>query len=132
MNSSSVDIKDYLESSASATGLVFNTDLFISREPEEPDAVVTIYDTTGEDAQANYVYKKPNIQVRIRSPRQDYITGYATAESIFDALHGLANITINSTRYIGIWAIGDINLIMWDENDRAILTVNFRIHRTTA
>lgn len=132
MNASSVDIKDYLESSASATGLVFNTDLFISREPETPDAVVTIYDTTGEDAQANYEYRRPNIQVRVRSPIQDYITGHATAESIFNALHGLANITINSTRYIGIWAMGDINLIMWDENDRAIFTINFRIHRTTA
>lgn len=131
MNPSSVDLKDYLETSAAATGLVFNTDLFVSEEPNTPDAVVTLYDTAGEPPQAGFKYDKPYLQARIRSPRQDSQAGYATAESVKDALHGLTNVTINGTRYIGIWAMGDIHQLEWDENDRTIFTINFRIHRTT-
>lgn len=131
MNAPSHDLAEYLETSVAATGLIFGTDLFISREPSSPDAVVTLFDTVGAAPQAGFKYDYPSIQARIRSPRQDFQTGYITAESIKDALHELTNVTINSTRYIGIWAEGDIHQLGWDDNDRPIFTINFRIHRTT-
>ena len=131
MNAPSHDLAEHLETSVAATGLIHGTDLFTGREPPDPDAVVTLYDTGGEPPQAGFKYDMPTLQARIRSPKEGQVAGYATAESVKDALHGLTNVTINSTRYIGIWAMGDIHQLEWDQNARAIFTVNFRIHRTT-
>ena len=131
MNSPSEDIKDILESSAVGLGLVFGTDLFVSRMPETPDQCVAVFDTGGEPPQPSFVYLKPTIQVRIRGAKTGYQTAYTLAESIRDALHDLTNETWNSTRYVGIWATSDIFFIGYDENDRPLFSVNFRIHRTS-
>ncbi len=133
MNAPSHDLADYLETSAAVTGLVHGTDLFTGFEPDTasiPDAIVTLYDTGGEPPQSGFRYDFPTIQARVRSAKEGQLTGYAMAESIKEALHGLNGITINSTRYIGIWAMGDIHQMPMDENTRAIFTINFRIQRT--
>lgn len=131
MRPPSTDIAEYLES-LSSPALVFGTDLFTTREPESPNQVVTIYDTPGEDPQAGFRYDKPNIQIRIRSDREDSQGAYAIAEQIKLALHGIGNLVIDVTRYVGIWAMGDIQSLGYDNSgNRIVYTINFRIHRTT-
>jgi hypothetical protein len=128
MNAPSVDIKDFLVNAGIGT---FGTDLFVSKEPESPNACVTVYDTGGFDAEAAYTYDRPTVQVRVRGDKQDYSDAFTKAQSVRDELHGKYNETINGTRYVGIWIQGDIFTLGYDANDRPILAVNFRMHRTT-
>ena len=131
MNAPSEDIKDILEG-MSALALIFATDLFISEMPDEPDQCVCIYDTGGEPAEVNYIYEKPTIQIRVRGAKGAYLATHELAQSIRDTLNGLNNETWNGARYVGIWAMGDVLFINYDDNHRPIFTINFRIHRTEA
>lgn len=130
MNPPSVDIKDILEQSSVAAG-TFGTDLFISFMPEEPDACIAIFDTGGLEQQANYEYEYPMAQIRVRGERKDYVNAHSKAQVVRDALHGLSNESWNNARYIGMWCSSDIFFIKYDEHNRPIFTINFRIHRTS-
>lgn len=131
MNPPSEDIKDIFEAT-SALALTFRTDLFISEMPISPDDCVCIYDTGGDPPKTDYTYEKPTIQVRIRGARGSYRDAHNLAQSIRDTLNGEHNYTINETRYLAIWAIGDILFVGYDDNHRPLLTINFRLHRTNA
>ncbi len=131
MNAPSVDIKDLL--AASSTGLTFEIDLFVSLEPDGKNIankVVTIYDTGGLEPATYVTLLSPNIQVRIRGDKGKFEEGYTLAELVRDTLHAVNNTTVNSTRYIHIIASTDINFLGYDDNDRPVWTVNFRIMRT--
>jgi len=131
MNAPSEDVKDILEATSSL-GLTFATDLFVSEMPTEPDQCVCIYDTGGYDPEADYTYEKPTIQIRVRGAKGDYLVAHELAQSIRDTLNGEHDYTINGARYIGIWTVGDILFVGYDNNHRPLLTVNFRLHRTNA
>ena len=128
MNCPARDIVTILESSEFGIG-TFAQDLFISREPTTPENCITIYDTGGFEPETGYDYNKPTVQVRVRN--QGYETGWALINSIKAALHGSHGDVIGGARYIGIWAMSDIAHIGYDTNNRALFTINFRIHRTT-
>jgi hypothetical protein len=132
MNSPAEDVSAILALSSSATGLTEGTDLFISREPSSPDVVVTVFDTGGgEPASTDVKYEFPTVQVRARGTAITGYSGvYSTLDTVKGVLHKFKNQTINSTKYIGIWASSDIISLGYDSNERPILTLNFRIHRT--
>lgn len=124
MNPSSVDIKDYLESFAIAS---FGTDLFISKMPDSPDLCICLYDTAGEAPDPTM--EIPHLMVHIRGGEGQYITGYAKAKEVFDALSGLSNEELGSTHYVGVWAISDITSLGYDDKNRPLFSMNFRIER---
>ena len=129
MNSPAIDISAILTLSSSALSLIENIDLFVSKEPTSPNAVVSIYDTGGlEPASSTEKNEFPTVQVRARSTT--YILAYSMLDEIKNVLHKFANQTVNSTLYQGIWASSDIIPLGYDANDRPILVLNFRIHRT--
>lgn len=131
MNSPATDIKDMLDASAAALGLTFATDLFVGQMPDSPDKCICVYDTGGYDPESGTErYEKPTVMVTVRGARMGYVAGWALAQDIKDVLHRLHNETWNSTRYIAIWCVGDINHIGFDQNQRPKFTINFRIHRT--
>lgn len=133
MNASSKDIADYLESSAVGVGII-GTDIFMSAMPDSSNSneglCMAIFDVSGEAPQAGYVYEYPHLQVQVRGNKGEYFEAYDKAVEVRNALHGLTNKIINSTRYIGIWCLSDVAFISWDDKSRPLLTVNFRIHRT--
>ena len=124
MSSPADDIKTVLENNGVAT---FATDLFISKEPTSPDNCITLYDTGGYEANPKWSMDEPTVMARIRN--NSYPDGYAKCEEIKDALLGLPKQAINSTTYVGVWMEGEINFIEYDDNGRAIFTMNFRIVR---
>jgi hypothetical protein len=131
MNPPSQDIKDFLVAAGVGT---FGTDLFVSKEPAaDADGNIpttTVYDTGGFDPEAQYVYDRPTVQVRVRGARGGYLAAYAKAQAARTALRTIFNETKNGTRYIGIWILGDIVALGDDEKGRPVLTLNIRIHRT--
>lgn len=129
MNPASEDIKDMLEDSGSGTGLTFATDLFIAQMPSSPDKCVCVYDTAGESPGYNDYYKL-GIQIVVRGDKEAYLDAYDLANTIQVYLHEKNNETWNSTRYIGVWGEGDILFMGWDDNQRPMFSINFRVHRS--
>ena len=131
MNAPSEDVKDLLEAT-SALGLTFADNLFVSEMPSTPDECVAVYDTGGEDPESRYTYERPTVQVRVRGDKGAYRSTYDLAQQIRDALHGLTNEETGGARYVGIWSVGDIMALGYDDNRRMVFSVNFRTHRTDA
>lgn len=132
MNSPSVDIKDMLEGE-SFLELTLGTNLFISREPAEPDNCVTIFDTGGNpqmrldsDTETTH-YEYQNVNIRVRN--ETYLAGWSLANSIMNQLHGRAQETWNDTLYTAIQCVSGPAAIGWDENNRILITLNFRLQR---
>ena len=135
MNPVSVDIKDMLVGAMLGT---FGEDIFISREPAEPENCVTIYDTGGDNQDPKFALDEAYFQVRSRN--LDYATGYQKLEAIKLELEGKPETLIrdpdnpdNNTNllvtYLGIWAYTNIAFVQYDQNDRVIFVLNFRTIR---
>lgn len=131
MNPVSIDVKDMLE--AASLGLEYKKDLFIAKEPDNPDNVVTIFDTPSFPpeytiAGASEVYYRSACQVRIRHNK--YTSGMTLAKNILDSLHArVSDLTWNGTVYTVIEATGEPNLLAWDDSNRAIIIINFNFQR---
>jgi len=106
----------------------YGTGLYVSSEPLVPDDTITIFDTGGFPPDVASNYQRPTVQVRVRN--RNYISGYAILSEIKDLLHGSNSFEEGGYIYTGIWAMGDIIPLGYDSNGRALLTLNFRIHRT--
>jgi len=129
MNPVSEDIIDYMESSAGGLDFTAGTDIFIGVMPDSPDNCVCIIDAGGYAPQPNYTYLRPSFQVSVRGSRQGYQDAWDDAQTIRDALHGVAGETINSTYYSQILATSDIMFVGNDDNDRPLFIINFEAHR---
>jgi len=129
MNSASEDIKDMLVDNSSL-GLVFGTDLFIGKIPTTPANCITIRDTSGgipDISLDSSSFYNPTVQIIVRNT--DYTVGYTLIENIRESLHGRAQETWNGTLYSVITAQSDIGSLGWDDNDRALFSINFNMKR---
>lgn len=149
MNAPSMDIKDILayvapldssgfdSSSADPVnefGLVFATNLFVTKEPATPDDTVTIFDAVGWQPQLTMnkeeVYEYPVVQIRVRS--RSYLTGWTLLDKIVRRLHGITQETWNETLYSMVRCSRVPMLLDWDENSRIRLIASFEIQRRSA
>lgn len=131
MNAPSKDLAILL--AASSTGLTLGTDLFYSREPDGAsiaDKIVTVLDTPGLDPATYTTLLAPNAQVRIRGNAGEFDDSFTLAETVRNTLHAVKNTTVGGTRYIHIIATSDLNWLGYDDNNRPLWTINFRILRT--
>jgi hypothetical protein len=128
MNPASLDIAKLLEDEL---GLEIGVDLFIGKEPPEPDSCVTIFDTPGFPPQLTYKkgenYYYPAIQIRIRE--RLYLEGYEKINGLKELLHGRANEVINGTHYTLVQCSIEPALLDWDANNRARFFINFNLQR---
>lgn len=129
MNPPSVDLAAMLDA-PSGSPLTLGTNLFVSYEPDSPDLCVTLFDSGGFPPDASVNYERPTVMARIRGAKGGYAAAYARAEYIKTVLDRNGHETVNGTVYTGIWAMGDINSLGYDENERPVFSLNFRIHRT--
>lgn len=132
MNLPSEDIKDLLTSD-SFLDLEFGRNLFIGKEPLQPDICVTIFDVSGSAPDlmmdARYGYQRPQIQIRVRA--NDYTVGARLIQDIFDSLHNKGNLEINSTFYTVIRASTSPFFFDWDDKNRSRFVVTFETQRRT-
>ncbi len=133
MAAPSVDFKDLLSTAGVGTWqATTGWALAVSREPATPDQVVTIYDTGGQDPNAKWLLDNPTVQVRVRGSPNDYPATYAKAIAVKDALLGLTPQTLDSIDYVGVWMVGDVIFIGYDELQRPRFTTNWQITREPA
>lgn len=134
MNSAIEDIKDILEASTDLT-LVFNTDLFLYKEPARPDNCVTLFDAPGRGPlpvlNANMdtkPYERPSIQIRVRN--KDAQVAMELAYKIQTVLHGVSNETWGLYKYALIAASSSPTLFDWTEDNSIRAILNFNIQRS--
>lgn len=129
MNAPSVDIKDMLV--AAGLSLTFATNLFVGKEPANPDDCTTIFDTPGRGPERFFNndegYFRPSIQIRVRNV--SYLTGWALIDAIKLRLHGAAQAVWNGTTYSAIFCSQEPALLDWDQNSRARFVATFEIQR---
>lgn len=131
MNAPSEDLRDIL-AGTSSLALTFATNLFVSEMPSAPDNCVCVYDTGGFEPDSNFTYERPTVQIMVRGAKGAYFSAHEQAQEIRDVLTATINHTINGARYIAIWCQSDVLSLGFDNNHRPMLSVNFRMHRTTA
>jgi len=122
MNSPAYDIAVFLEP------LISEAVVFANEEPASPNDCVTVYDTGGSDPMVVDDVYSPTIQIRVRN--LDSQAAYAKQYQIRDILVAAKNQIINSVDYVAMWQQGDIISIGRDENNRYILTSNYRLMRS--
>jgi len=132
MNPASVDIKDKIIEVTPSLGLTFATNLFIGKEPSEPDNCVTIFDTPGYPPLASFdgllQYDKPSVQIRVRN--LSYLVGWTLIDHIKRVLHNRSFTMLNGTIYTNVLCSQEPALLDWDANNRARFVATFDVQRT--
>ncbi len=133
MNAPSIDIKDMLVAESSL-GLEFDVaasrNVFIGKEPPNPDNTVTIFDTPGFPPYMGLTdtgYEYPSVQIRVRN--RDYRAGWDMINDIMQTLHGRAHETWNNALYEVIYATNNPALLDWDDNGRVRFIINLNLQR---
>lgn len=123
------EIGTYLQTNGIGT---LGTDLFTGTLPDVPDNAVALYEYGGVapvstlgPGQAKF--ERPRIQVLARATT--YSAARSKIESIFKLLHGLANTSLSSVRYLLIEAVQSPFFMEKDANNRIKLICNFQIHK---
>jgi len=130
MNPASRDICSILEGQSSL-GLTFASNLFVGKEPAQPDNCVTVFDIPGMepslmiDGSSGNLF--PSVQVRVRN--NSYKDGWDLIHNIENILHGIHSEVWNGTEYLLIEATNNPFLLDWDDNNRARFVVDFNIYR---
>ncbi len=101
-------------------------DIFIGKQPNDPDNCVTIYDTGGPEQNPKYNIDNSNLQIKVRDI--EYYNGYKKIFYIKSILEGIKPTIVYGDKIIGCW-VSNITHMKYDENDRAIFIMNIRITR---
>lgn len=128
MNSIVDDMRTLIDGT---NGLVFGTNLYIGKEPAEPDNSVTLFDTNPSmsqlDLSGSSKYEDGSFQIRVRNVQ--YVQAYTLAYSLMTTLHGISNQIINTTHYNLILAITIPTVLDYDAKNRVRVIINFKIQR---
>ncbi len=98
----------------------------VAMEPEKPVKMITLYDTGGAGPDtAEMDIDRCEFQVRVRA--LNYVEAFVKMRAVRAfLLSAVAITTVDSVAYKGIYVTSDILSTGKDDNDRFILTCNFR------
>lgn len=94
---------------------------------EDSDALVSVYDSGGQNPSPKFLLEFPRIMCCVRGAARDYSGAYAKVRAVKDVLLGLDPQVISGDRWSGVTGVGDITFLKYDDRDRPLFTVNFRI-----
>lgn len=129
MNSPAHDVALFLAANGvgvfgGATGWSVN----VGVEPETPGTAVTVYDTPGDEPDTDDLnIFRPRFQVRVRDV--SYPEAYAKQEQVRDLLI-LSQPLVFATSRCRVIMSSDIMALGRDDNNRHILTANYRMMRS--
>ena len=127
MTSCADDIAEYLEDQTLGT---VGTNIFAGKMPPTPDLAISLFNYAGQppDVVADD-YETQGLQIKVRGAT--LLAGWDAAlvkiNSIYKALHGLTNATIESKSYHYIYATGSPMQMGFDELERPLFAVNFMV-----
>lgn len=101
--------------------------LKVGKSTGEPDQTITMYDTGGQAPNPRWAVDFPTIQAMVRGKPNDYSATWQRARAVRDALLGIDSVTIGSDRWVSVTCPGDVGFVGYDDSQRPMLSVNFRI-----
>lgn len=117
------DIRDYLITNAVCT----SSNSFKGFLPHAPDTAFAFFEYAGNPPDKVADIESPQLQVRTRAT--DYNTAKGNILSVYGVLHLLWETTINSNRYLYIYANGSPAFIRRDANGRCEFVQNYTVIR---
>lgn len=128
MTAPSIGVKDILV--AASLGVFTspsNSDwnIKISKLVDEPDRVIAIFDVGGNRPDPRWLLDYPHVQVMVRG--KTYGETFTKMKDVFDALQGRYPGTVNGDNWDGIFANTHPAHIGYDEKDRPIFSVTFKL-----
>jgi len=104
--------------------------IHVGKIPANPGAVDTaigIIQSGGLAPNPKWLVDYPSIQVMVRGAMGGYVSARAKAQAIKDALLGIPSQDSNGDRLVQINMLGDIASIGFDESNRPLFSINFRL-----
>lgn len=109
------------------------SDIYVGFEPESTSLTMTLMNSGGLDPNPKWLRDYPTVQIRLRGSAFGYEAAWTKANDIKDALLGEPPTMLNGKNYVQFLQIGDILDLGPDENNRPLITLNFRfaVERTS-
>lgn len=127
----SVHMKDILVSKGytfGTQGAVGTWSVWIGKQPNAPDRVITLYDSSGLAPNPRWLLDYPGVQIRIRGGQQDYQTAALEIRKVRDYLLGINSYDASDgDRIVHVNGIGDIMHTGWDDANRPEFVMNLRL-----
>lgn len=101
--------------------------IYKSMQPDNPDAVVTVYDSGGQSPNPRWKLDYPSVQILVRGKENGYDALYAKAVAIQTALLGYPSATIGADRLVMVNQVGGITLIGYDKKRRPEISLNYAL-----
>lgn len=128
MAAPTINIKDLLVTNSVGTfASQVGWGIYIGKEPDKPDSVITLYDSGGENADPKWLLDFPHVQVRVRGSKGDYSGAYTKIKQCKDVLLGCPSLDLNGDRLVSFTSLGEINFLSYDQNERPLFTYNLRL-----
>ena len=126
MSSPAADIAGLLQTAGVGT---IGTTIFIGRQPDSPDACITVFDIGGTSPNPVYGRDEPEYSILVRGVLNDYSGGYDKATEAKNALLGLSNQTVGDAIYALFYMRTDTTFISYDSNNRPNFSSNWRCNK---
>jgi hypothetical protein len=127
------EILDGIGSVLQSAGVgTLGTNLFLSRQPESPDACVTVIESgAGVNLYTHGIVGNAltmtNIQVTARAAREDYQAARTKITAVIAALEAVAETTADGVRLLRVESLGRPIPMGYDGNDRPEIAMNFTV-----
>jgi hypothetical protein len=132
MNPPSEDIKDVLvDEGVGVFAASSGWSITIAKMIDLPDDMITLYDSGGFDQTALFdgdSIQRPQLDIRVRST--DYETAYQKAveiDGILNLIRASENDILGPLRYVGMIRSADIFFLNFDDKNRPIFGLTYRI-----
>lgn len=128
MTAPSIGAKDLLV--AASVGVFADTSdwgIYISKMPEQPDAVIAIYDSGGLTPDPKWLLDFPDITIQVRGKKDGYVAAQGKMVDVKNTLLGLLSQTINGDVWAGITQVGEYAFIGYDKKERPQFSATFRV-----
>lgn len=99
----------------------------VGRLVDSPDQMVVVTDTGGQIPNPAYLLDYKTFQVLVRGKPDDYSGAYDQAIKCKDVLLGMNPVDVGADRWSGVTGLGDIGFLRYDEKNRPLFSVNFRL-----
>lgn len=128
MSDIAVGAKDILEAAGVGTFVATSGwGIYVSKEPSTPNTTITLFNTAGRPPNPKWLLDYPSLNIRIRGDKGGYQAVEAKAKEVKDALLGLDSQDINGDRWVSVTMASDITFIGYDNNERPMYSLNFRL-----
>ncbi len=98
----------------------------IGTMPANPDKIIMISDTGGQDPNPKWLLDFPTIQIMVRGVVSGYLATAREAKAAKDLILGVASFTTSEgDRWVAANMNGDLGFIGRDENMRPMFSINF-------